>query len=61
MALKRGSNLGSPCGGVSLMVKKISEEELIEWIKKSCEEQGKPIYIDEPSAISLVTTILRSA
>jgi|GEM_PF-5483447 len=43
------------------MVKKISEEEISDWIKKSCEEQRKPIYIEEPSAISAITTILRSA
>jgi len=43
------------------MVSKISEEELMDWIKKSCEEQGKPIYIEEPSAISAIITILRSA
>ena len=43
------------------MVNKISEEELMEWIKKSCEEQGKPIYIEEDSAISAIVIILRSA
>jgi len=43
------------------MVSKIREEELLEWIKKSCEAQGKPIYIEEDSAISAIITILRSA
>jgi len=43
------------------MVSKISEEELMEWIKKSCEEQGKPIYVQESAAISAISTIIRSA
>ena len=42
------------------MVSKISEEELMEWIKKSCEEQGKPIYVHELSAISAIVTLLKS-
>jgi len=43
------------------MVNKISEEELMEWIKRSCEAQGVPIYIEESSTISVITTLLRSA
>lgn len=42
------------------MVKKFSDEEVMEWIKKSCKEQGKPIYIDNPSVISPISTILQS-
>lgn len=43
------------------MVKGISEEELMEWIKKSCEEQGIPLLVSEPSAVIAIATILKSA
>lgn len=43
------------------MVSKISEEELMDRIKKSCESHDKPIFLEEPSVVSVVVTILRSA
>jgi len=41
-------------------VSKNSEEELMMRVKKSCEAQDKPIYLEEPSAISLIKKFLRS-
>jgi hypothetical protein len=43
------------------MVKKITEEEMMEWLKKSCQESGVPIFIADPGAITSVVTILKSA
>ena len=43
------------------MVSKIEEEELIEWIKKSCGEQGKAIYIEDPTLISQLVVLLRTS
>lgn len=43
------------------MVNKISEEELMDWLRKSCEAQGKPLYIEDVNSISAVLVILKSS
>ena len=37
-----------------MMLKQISGEVLMEWIKKSCEEQGISILIEKPAPIQLL-------
>ena len=43
------------------MVSKIDDEELMEWIERSCEDQHIPVFSEEACAISAITMILRSA
>jgi len=43
------------------MVNKISDEEMMAWIAKSCEDQGIPFYVEGEEAILRISTILRSA
>jgi hypothetical protein len=42
------------------MVKKVSEEEILEYIKESCEMQGLPLHINDDATLSAIAQILKS-
>jgi len=43
------------------MVKKITQEEIFEYIKESCEAQGLPFYVQNEAVMTAVAVILKSA
>jgi hypothetical protein len=41
-------------------VKKITQDELLEWIKKTCDSQGLDPHITDPTVIHNISILLRS-
>ena len=43
------------------MVKQVSNEDILEYIKESCKAQGLPFYVEDEGALVVIATILKSA